>query len=130
MYYVYILTNKTNRVLYVGVTNNLERRLYEHKNKMIEGFTKKYNINKLVYFETTSDINSALNREKTLKNLVRRKKEELINISNSEWKDLSVDLGLCFWDSIETNVSPEWQNYVWALVCDQNIFYCHSGAKR
>ena len=96
MYYVYILTNKTNRVLYVGVTNNLERRLYEHKNKLIDGFTKKYNVNKLVYFETTSDINSALNREKTLKNLVRRKKEELINISNSEWKDLSVDLGLCF----------------------------------
>ena len=91
MYYVYILANKTNKVLYIGVTNNLERRLYEHKNKLFEGFTKKYNVNKLVYFETTSDINVALNREKALKNLVRRKKDELINASNPEWKDLSVE---------------------------------------
>ncbi len=91
MYYVYILTNKTNKVLYVGVTNNLERRLYEHKNKIIEGFTKRYNINKLVYFETTSDVNVALNREKTLKNLVRRKKIELINAQNPIWTDLSAD---------------------------------------
>ena len=66
-YYVYILTNKTNSVIYTGITNNLLRRLYEHKNKLLEGFTKKYNVNKLVYFEQTSDINEAIKREKTLK---------------------------------------------------------------
>ena len=64
MYYVYILANWNNKVLYVGITNNLERRIYEHKNKLIEGFTKKYNVNKLVYFETTSDVKSAIEREK------------------------------------------------------------------
>ncbi len=67
-YYVYILTNKTNKVLYVGVTNNLMRRMYEHKNKLIVGFTKKYNLVKLVHFESTNDIHSALVREKQLKN--------------------------------------------------------------
>lgn len=90
-YYVYILTNKTNSVLYVGVTNNLERRLFEHKNKLVEGFTKKYNVNKLVYYEATTDINVALNREKAIKNLLRRKKEEIINANNPEWKDLSTE---------------------------------------
>ena len=89
MYYVYILSNKTNTVLYIGVTNNLERRLYEHKNKLIDGFTKKYNVNKLVYFETTTDVKSAIQREKQLKNLVRRKKDELIDSVNPEWRDLS-----------------------------------------
>ena len=89
MYYVYILSNKTNNVLYIGVTNNLERRLYEHKNKLIDGFTKKYNVNKLVYFETTTDVKSAIQREKQLKNLVRRKKDELIDSVNPERKDLS-----------------------------------------
>jgi putative endonuclease len=86
-----MLTNKGNTVLYVGVTNNLVRRVYEHKSKKIEGFTKKYNIDKLVYFETTTDVNSALSREKQLKNLVRRKKEELINSVNPNWEDLSLD---------------------------------------
>ncbi len=90
-YYVYILTNKTNSVLYVGVANNLERRLFEHKNKLVEGFTKKYNVNKLVYYEVTTDINVALNREKAIKNLLRRKKEEIINANNPEWKDLSTE---------------------------------------
>lgn len=90
-YYVYILTNKTNSVLYVGVTNNLERRLFEHRNKLVEGFTKKYNVNKLVYYEVTTDINVALNREKAIKNLLRRKKEEIINANNPEWKDLSTE---------------------------------------
>ncbi len=61
-YYVYILTNKTDKVLYIGITNNLVRRIYEHKNKLVEGFTKKYNLSKLVYFETTNDVNSALIR--------------------------------------------------------------------
>ncbi|MBQ8428650.1 MAG: GIY-YIG nuclease family protein [Clostridia bacterium] len=88
MYYVYILTNKTNTVLYTGVTNNLEKRVYQHKNKMIDGFTKRYNVNKLVYYEITQDINSAIAREKTIKNLLRRKKEDLINGFNPEWKDL------------------------------------------
>ena len=63
-YFVYILTNKSNKVLYIGVTNNLERRMYEHKNKMIDGFTKRYNLTKLVYFEETSDVRGAIEREK------------------------------------------------------------------
>ncbi len=88
-YYVYILTNKSDKVLYIGATNDLERRMYEHKNKMINGFTKKYNLNKLVYFETTSDVGSALEKEKQLKNWHRSWKINLINEFNSEWKDLS-----------------------------------------
>ena len=88
MYYVYIITNKRKTVLYTGVTNDLTRRMYEHKSKTIEGFTKKYNVDTLVYFETTTDIKSAIAREKQIKNLLRRKKEELINAVNPEWKDL------------------------------------------
>ena len=91
MYYVYILTNQGNTVLYIGVTNNLERRIYEHKNKLIDGFTKRYNVNKLVYYETTTDVKAAIEREKTLKNLLRKKKENLINSVNSQWLDLSED---------------------------------------
>jgi len=88
-YYVYILTNKSNKVLYIGVTNDLERRMYEHKNKMVDGFTKKYNLNKLVYFEGTTDVRSVLEREKQLKNWHRSWKINLVNEFNSEWKDLS-----------------------------------------
>ena len=66
-YFVYLLTNKNNTVIYTGVTNDLKRRVYEHKEKLIDGFTKKYNVNKLVYFETTNDINSAIKREKQIK---------------------------------------------------------------
>ncbi|NOX97993.1 MAG: GIY-YIG nuclease family protein [Nitrospirae bacterium] len=88
-YFVYILTNKTNRVLYTGVTNNLERRIYEHQNALFEGFSKKYNLKKLVYYETTNDINSAINREKQLKNWHRDWKINLVNQFNPEWKDLS-----------------------------------------
>jgi putative endonuclease len=88
-YYVYILTNKSNKVLYIGVTNDLERRICEHRNKMVDGFTKKYNLNKLVYFETTTDVRSALEKEKQLKNWHRSWKINLINEFNSEWKDLS-----------------------------------------
>ena len=73
-YYVYLLTNWNNRVMYVGMTNNLERRVYEHKNRLVSGFTKKYNINKLVYFEETSDVNAALSREKEIKKWRRGKK--------------------------------------------------------
>jgi putative endonuclease len=87
-YYVYILTNKSG-TLYVGVTNNLERRVYEHKNHLVEGFTKKYKIHKLVYYEDTSDINEAIIREKQLKGWLRRKKIELIESVNPEWKDLA-----------------------------------------
>jgi putative endonuclease len=75
--------------MYVGVTNNLERRMYEHKNKLINGFTKKYNINKLVYFEETSDVNSAITREKEIKKWRREKKDNLVLSSNPEWNDLS-----------------------------------------
>ncbi len=88
-YYVYILTNKTNKVVYVGVTNNLIRRMYEHKNKLVDGFTKKYNLKKLVYFETTTDVKSALIREKQLKNWHRAWKNNIINEQNPNWKDLS-----------------------------------------
>jgi putative endonuclease len=88
-YYVYILTNKSNKVLYIGVTNDLGRRICEHRNKMVDGFTKKYNLNKLVYFEATIDVRSALEKEKQLKNWHRSWKINLINEFNSEWKDLS-----------------------------------------
>ena len=88
-YYVYILTKKTNKVLYIGVTNNLVRRIFEHKNKLVEGFTKKYNLSKLVYYEVTNDIYSALEREKQLKNWHRDWKINLINSFNPVWADLS-----------------------------------------
>ncbi len=90
-YYVYILSNWNGNVLYIGVTNDLKRRLYEHKNKLHEGFTKNYNVNKLVYFETTSDITVAINREKQLKGWKRDKKIKLIESKNSDWRDLSED---------------------------------------
>lgn len=89
-YYVYILTNYSNNVLYTGVTNNLERRIYEHKNKLIDGFTKKYNLNKLVYFDEFSDINDAISAEKKVKGWLRIKKINLVKSRNPEWKDLSV----------------------------------------
>ncbi len=88
-YYVYILTNKSNHVLYIGVTNNLNRRMFEHKNKLVEGFTKKYNLLKLVYYEETDEVESAINREKQLKNWHREWKINFINQFNPEWKDLS-----------------------------------------
>jgi len=87
-YYVYILSNKYNNVLYVGITNDLIRRVYEHKNKLIEGFTEKYNVDKLVYYELFNDPINAITREKQLKGYSRKKKVELINSFNPEWKDL------------------------------------------
>ncbi len=87
-YYVYILSSKT-KVLYIGVTNTLERRIYEHKNKLIDGFTKKYNVDKLVYYEMFNNINDAINREKQLKNWHREWKINLIESVNKNWKDLS-----------------------------------------
>ena len=90
-YFVYILTNKSNKVLYIGVTNDLERRMFEHKNKMVNGFTKRYNLTKLVYFEETSNIKSAIEREKQLKNWHRDWKIKLITDFNPVWKDLSLE---------------------------------------
>lgn len=90
-YYVYVLTNKSNRVMYIGVTNNLVRRLYEHKQELIEGFTKRYHVHKLVYFETTTDVRSAIEREKQLKGWRRARKNELVETMNPEWRDLSED---------------------------------------
>ena len=90
-YYVYLLTNWNNQVMYVGVTNNLERRIYEHRNKLVDGFTKKYNVEKLVYFETTSDVLAAIEREKQIKKWRREKKNQLVIEMNPEWKDLSLE---------------------------------------
>ncbi|MEK7617088.1 MAG: GIY-YIG nuclease family protein [Patescibacteria group bacterium] len=90
-YYVYILTNKNNTTLYIGVTNNLERRIYEHKNELIDGFTKKYKLKKLIYFEECSQVNDALVREKQLKNWHREWKLNLIKNTNPTLRDLSVD---------------------------------------
>jgi putative endonuclease len=87
-YYVYIMTNRS-KTLYTGVTNDLMRRVYEHKNKMVDGFTKKYNITKLVYYEETDDVQAAIAREKQIKGWLRKKKMALIESVNPEWKDLS-----------------------------------------
>jgi putative endonuclease len=90
-YYVYIITNKS-KTLYVGMTNNLNRRMFEHKNKIIEGFTKKYNIDKLVYFETFTNAYEAIRREKQIKGWLRIKKINLIEEMNPGWNDLSEEL--------------------------------------
>ena len=87
-YYVYIMTNKS-RTLYTGVTGDLMRRVYEHKNKLIKGFTSKYNIQYLVYYAATPSINSAIEREKQIKGWLRARKIALIDSMNPEWKDLS-----------------------------------------
>ena len=87
-YYIYIITNQYNTVLYTGVTNDLIRRVYEHKEKLIAGFTKKYNVNKLVYYEIFTDINSAITREKQIKAGSRQKKIDLVNSMNPQWCDL------------------------------------------
>jgi len=88
-YYVYLLTNWNNEVMYIWVTNNLECRLYEHKNKLVKGFTEKYNVYRLVYFEETPDVKVALSREKEIKKWLREKKDRLVVELNPEWKDLS-----------------------------------------
>ena len=89
-YYVYIMTNKSG-TLYTGMTNNIKKRVYDHKNKLIPGFTEKYNINRLVYYETFDDVYSAIAREKTIKGWLRKKKIELIQKTNPDWKDLAKD---------------------------------------
>ena len=88
MYYVYILTNKTDTVMYIGVTNDLARRIYEHKSELIDGFTKRYHVHKLVYFEEYSDIKDALAREKQLKSWSREKKSSLVKEKNPDFKEL------------------------------------------
>jgi len=91
-YYVYIMTNVRNTVLYVGVTNDLIRRIYEHKEKLVDGFTKKYNLIKLVHYEVFEDIENAILREKQIKAGSRQKKVQLINNINREWRDLYDEL--------------------------------------
>jgi len=87
-YYVYMITNKRNKVLYTGVTNNLKRRIYEHKEKLVNGFSKKYNLCKLVYYEVTENIDSAIMREKKIKGGSRKDKIKLINGINPKWIDM------------------------------------------
>jgi len=91
-YYVYIMTNKANTVLYVGVTGDLVRRVYEHKEKLADGFTKRYNIVKLVYYEVFEDIENAILREKQIKAGPRRRKIQLVESMNEEWRDLYSEL--------------------------------------
>jgi putative endonuclease len=90
-YYVYILTNKSNKVLYTGVTNNLERRLYEHRNGITKGFTSRYNCHKLVWYEVTGNVEAAIGREKQIKGGTRAKKIALIEKMNPQWRDLFPD---------------------------------------
>lgn len=90
-YYVYILSNMKNGTLYIGVTNDLERRMIEHKNKLVEGFTSKYGLTKLMYFESFKYVNDAIKREKQLKNWNREWKIDLIEKENRDWIDLSID---------------------------------------
>ena len=87
-YYVYILTNWNHDVMYIGVTNNLVRRLYEHQNKLVDGFTKKYNVDKLVYYEITTDIRAAIERERQLKKWRHEKKNNLVESMNPKWDAL------------------------------------------
>lgn len=89
-YYVYIMTNVIG-MLYTGITNDLERRVYEHKNKLLKGFTSRYNLNKLVYFESTDDVTAAIAREKQIKGWLRKKRGALIDRLNPKWEDLSKD---------------------------------------
>jgi putative endonuclease len=91
-FFVYLMTNNNNNVMYVGMTNDLERRVSEHKSKLIKGFTEKYNVTKLVYFEETGDVTAAIAREKEIKKWRREKKNALVVNMNPDWKDLSLGL--------------------------------------
>ena len=90
-YFVYILTNYANTVLYTGVTSNLKKRVYEHKQKLVKSFKKRYNLWKLIYYEVYDDVKIAIKREKQIKNLVRRKKLVLIKAMNPDFKELRFD---------------------------------------
>ena len=94
MYYVYMITNWKNEVLYTGVTNDLARRINEHRDKKIPGFASRYNVNKLVFFESITDINAAIAREKEIKGWVRSKKNALIETLNPNWADLAIEYGI------------------------------------
>lgn len=91
-YYIYILTNQRHTTLYTGVTNNLQRRVFEHRQKLVKGFTKKYNIDKLVYFEVAESPLSAISREKQIKAGSRSKKLAMIDTLNPQWRDLFNDI--------------------------------------
>jgi len=91
-YYVYIMTNRSG-MLYTGMTNDLKRRVYEHKHKLVPGFTRKYNITRLIYYEETPDVRAAIAREKQIKGWLRAKKIALVESVNPEWKDLSDEWG-------------------------------------
>jgi putative endonuclease len=93
-YYVYLLTNWNDKVMYIGMTNDLLRRVHEHRTHAVKGFTEKYNVHKLVYFEETSDVHAALAREKEIKKWRREKKNALVIQANPEWRDLGEDIGL------------------------------------
>ena len=93
-YYVYLLTNWNDKVMYVGMTNDLLRRVHEHKTSAVKGFTEKYNVHKLVYFEETSDVHAAIAREKEIKKWRREKKNALVNRTNMVWRDLAEEIGL------------------------------------
>lgn len=93
IYYVYIMTNKRNNVLYTGFTDDLESRVYQHKKRVFKGFASRYNINKLVYYEEFDDVYDAKNREKQIKAGSRKRKIKLINGMNKQWKDLAADWG-------------------------------------
>lgn len=101
-YFVYLLTNWNNNVMYVGMTNNLVRRLYEHRTGAVRGFTEKYNVHKLVYFEETADVHAAIAREKEIKKWRREKKNALVIQANSEWRDLGNDFGLSAGPSVNS----------------------------
>jgi putative endonuclease len=92
LYLVYIMTNKNNTVLYTGVTHDLKRRVYQHREKLVDGLTKKYNVTKLVYYESTGDIQAAIEREKQIKGGSRQRKIDLVNINNPGWYDLFAEL--------------------------------------
>jgi len=92
MYYVYILTNWNNSTLYIGVTSDIARRVSAHKSGAVEGFTKKYNLHKLIYCETTENVHSALTREKQLKGWTRKRKNDLITQANPTWEEIEVGL--------------------------------------
>lgn len=91
-FYIYILTNERHTVLYTGVTNNLARRVYEHKEKFVKGFTERYNVDVLVYYEVAEHAEAAISREKQIKAGSRKKKLELIQAMNPSWKDLYYDI--------------------------------------
>jgi putative endonuclease len=101
-YYVYILASQRNGTLYIGVTNDLQRRMYEHKNGVFDGFTKQYNVAVLVWYEQTSDVASAIHREKQLKKWNRAWKLRLVEEHNPDWKDLAED-----WFTLENGIAQD-----------------------